>query len=249
MPMRSSSAASSVASTAVRVALVVGAAQIVGRRELRRLRAPQRRAVERLRDDIDVRSTTLIVSTTGAASTAPRPGRTSRIPARTSRREPAAARRRARAPRRSARGSARNACEDALLARRAAGDDCARECRAASCAITLCIASIHSGSVTTTRSSISGITANVRIDQPPSASRQAARTVWAAPKRVPRPAATTTAPQLVYGRINAYAPSRFGRAKIIRPATVCSTLVTTTSVSSPIRRRPCSTTIIVPSSR
>ena len=41
----------------------------------------------------------------------------------------------------------------------------------------------------------------------------------------------------------------FGRAKIMRPAFVCSALVTATSTVSPIRRRPFSTTIIVPSSR
>ncbi len=41
----------------------------------------------------------------------------------------------------------------------------------------------------------------------------------------------------------------FGRAKIMRPAFVCSALVTATSTVSPIRRRPFSITIIVPSSR
>ena len=41
----------------------------------------------------------------------------------------------------------------------------------------------------------------------------------------------------------------FGRAKIMRPALVCSALVTATSTVSPIRRRPFSMTIIVPSSR
>ena len=43
--------------------------------------------------------------------------------------------------------------------------------------------------------------------------------------------------------------SAFGRAKIIRPATVCRTLVTTVSRVSPMCRFPPSTTIIVPSSR
>ncbi len=37
--------------------------------------------------------------------------------------------------------------------------------------------------------------------------------------------------------------------KIIRPALVCSTVVTTTSTVSPMWRLPLSTTIIVPSSR
>ncbi len=41
----------------------------------------------------------------------------------------------------------------------------------------------------------------------------------------------------------------FGRAKIMRPAFVCSALVTATSTVSPMSRRPFSITIIVPSSR
>lgn len=39
------------------------------------------------------------------------------------------------------------------------------------------------------------------------------------------------------------------RPKIIRPAGVCSTLVTVMVTSCPIAERPCSTTTIVPSSR
>src|SRR5690606_31987895 len=40
-----------------------------------------------------------------------------------------------------------------------------------------------------------------------------------------------------------------GLAKIMRPAAVCSTLVTMTPTDSPMKRRPPSTTIMVPSSR
>ena len=63
-----------------------------------------------------------------------------------------------------------------------------------------------------------------------------------------RPAETRAMP----GRNDHRAPDHaraFGRAKIMRPAFVCSALVTATSTVSPIRRRPFSITIIVPSSR
>src|SRR5437899_4019022 len=57
-------------------------------------------------------------------------------------------------------------------------------------------------------------------------------------------------PQFRYYTGPAWAGARLSiLPKIIRPAGVCSTLVTVIITSCPIDERPCSTTTIVPSSR
>ena len=66
--------------------------------------------------------------------------------------------------------------------------------------------------------------AKIRIDHPSIGRPAISTNCFGRPNRSPRPAAAITAPQLI---VPAY--SFFGRAKIIRPATVCSTRVTTTS--------------------
>ncbi len=195
-------------------------------------------------------STILIVSTTGAASTAPRPGRTSRMPARTS-----SARTSGRAPSCTSTASQRSGDGSQCRERRSAGATRRRRTtchamRGASCRDD----ALHRFDPLGFGDHDEVVDlghAGKRANRP-ARQRQAARaaaTAWGGrnafrgrPRRRPRPTRA-------HGTLQCGAPSRFGRAKIMRPATVCRTLVTTTSVSSPISRRPCSTTIIVPSSR
>ena len=76
---------------------------------------------------------------------------------------------------------------------------------------------MNSGSVTIAISEISGIAANTSIDHASIGFPPSSTSCFGRPKRVPRPAATITAPQQHH---------RLIRAKIMRPAAVCSALVT-----------------------
>ncbi len=205
-------------------------------------RAWRRSSVASTRSDCG--STLLIVSTTGVASSAARPTLTSRIPARTScdahqrpgavvyeHRVGTSAQPLASLRKRFA-GASRLRGRRAGMLRRKARDKAHR------------IGSNDSASVATTSSAISGIVR--KGSNRPSDHRNAGEV-----DELLRTVQTRTATRRDDDRdpFQEAMPSRLGRAKIIRPATVCRTLVTITSVSSPINRRPCSTTIIVPSSR
>ncbi len=100
---------------------------------------------------------------------------------------------------------------------------------------------MNSGSVTMTSSEISAIDAKASTDHATIGFPASFDELLGPPEALPVP------------RRHDYRPPdharAFGRAKIMRPAFVCRALVTATSTVSPIRRRPFSITIIVPSSR